>query len=136
MRTFMCTVGTCGLRGCITSDTPSASKAAPASSGRVDDGGSVIVNPTLFDARVAFTARQRDASSGQIDQEFLLPTQDGRIYLPTTAARTPGAWPEPSPALVLSGPERWVERGGRVVLRLGRTAALFDGRGELSKRWS
>jgi hypothetical protein len=34
MRTFMCTVGTYGLRGCNTSDTPMASKARPASSGR------------------------------------------------------------------------------------------------------
>jgi hypothetical protein len=43
MRTFMCTVGTYGLRGWNTSETPSASNAAPASSGRaaVADGGSV-----------------------------------------------------------------------------------------------
>ncbi len=34
MRTFMCTVGQCGLRGCSTSDTPSASKPRPASCGR------------------------------------------------------------------------------------------------------
>ena len=42
MRTFMCTVGTYGLRGCSTSDTPSASNGAPASSGRcaVADAGS------------------------------------------------------------------------------------------------
>jgi hypothetical protein len=33
-RTFMCTVGTYGLRGCSTSDTPIASKPRPASSGR------------------------------------------------------------------------------------------------------
>ena len=32
MRTFMCTVGTYGLRGWITSDTPIASNGAPASS--------------------------------------------------------------------------------------------------------
>ncbi len=40
-RTFMCTVGTYGLRGCSTSDTPIASKPRPASSGRaaVADGG-------------------------------------------------------------------------------------------------
>ena len=34
MRTFMCTVGAYGLRGWKTSDTPMASKGAPASSGR------------------------------------------------------------------------------------------------------
>ena len=42
MRTFMCTVGTYGLRGWNTSDTPIASNGAPASSGRccVAEGGS------------------------------------------------------------------------------------------------
>ena len=42
IRTFMCTVGTWGLRGCMTSDTPIASNAAPANSGRacVAEGGS------------------------------------------------------------------------------------------------
>ena len=42
MRTFMCTVGTYGLRGWNTSETPIASNGAPASSGRccVADGGS------------------------------------------------------------------------------------------------
>jgi len=40
-RTFMCTVGAYGLRGCSTSDTPMASHARPASSGRaaIADGG-------------------------------------------------------------------------------------------------
>jgi hypothetical protein len=43
MRTFMWTVGTYGLRGWNTSDTPMASKGAPASSGRccVAEGGSL-----------------------------------------------------------------------------------------------
>src|SRR5882762_1552338 len=43
-RTFMCTVGTCGLRGCSTRDTPMASKPRPASSGRWADaeGGSCL----------------------------------------------------------------------------------------------
>lgn len=42
MRTFMWTVGQYGLRGCSTSDTPSASKPRPASCGRaaLADGGS------------------------------------------------------------------------------------------------
>ncbi len=42
MRTFMCTVGQYGLRGCSTSDTPSASKPRPASCGRaaLAEGGS------------------------------------------------------------------------------------------------
>jgi len=44
MRTFMCTVGTYGLRGWKTSDTPMASNGAPASSGRccVADVGSAV----------------------------------------------------------------------------------------------
>src|SRR5687768_4156106 len=42
-RTFMCTVGQYGLRGCSTSDTPIASNARPASCGRaaLAEGGSV-----------------------------------------------------------------------------------------------
>src|SRR5256885_4666704 len=42
IRTFMCTVGTKGLRGWKTRDTPMASNGAPASSGRccVAEGGS------------------------------------------------------------------------------------------------
>jgi hypothetical protein len=43
-RTFMCTVGTYGLRGWNTSETPIASKPRPASSGRwaVAEGGRVL----------------------------------------------------------------------------------------------
>jgi hypothetical protein len=43
-RTFMCTVGAYGLRGCSTSDTPIASQARPASSGRaaIADGGRLL----------------------------------------------------------------------------------------------
>jgi hypothetical protein len=43
MRTFMWTIGTYGLRGWNTSDTPIASKGAPDSSGRfcVAEGGSL-----------------------------------------------------------------------------------------------
>ena len=41
-RTFICTVGQCGLRGCITSDTPIASNPRPANCGRaaLADAGS------------------------------------------------------------------------------------------------
>ena len=42
-RTFMCTVGQYGLRGCRTSDTPIASNARPASCGRaaLAEGGNL-----------------------------------------------------------------------------------------------
>ena len=59
MRTFRCTVGAYGLRGCSTSDTPSASHARPASCGRcaVADGGSAL--PVTCEKQHAARARAR-----------------------------------------------------------------------------
>ena len=71
MRTFMCTVGTYGLRGWNTSETPIASNGAPASSGRccVADGGSAAprtcekLQPPRSSSAPSSTRRERPSPS-------------------------------------------------------------------------
>jgi hypothetical protein len=95
------------------------------------DGGSVIANPTVFDAVVGSPHRQRDVSSGKVDTEFVIPAADGRILLPTDAPVTLGTLPDPQPLFALSGPEPVVERGDKILCRLQGAAAIFDGQGRL-----
>ena len=95
------------------------------------DGGTVIVNPTLFDAEAGFAARRKDASSEKVDTRFIIPPNDGRILLPTKDAVTAGSLPDPSPALTLHGRERIVERSDRILCRLDGAAALFDAQGRM-----
>ncbi len=54
------------------------------------DGGLVMVNGTSYDAAVVLAARSRDVSTGRISTRFTIPMYDGRIFLPTHAAATPG----------------------------------------------
>jgi len=95
------------------------------------DGGSVVVNPTVFDAVVRLDGGHRDVSAGKVDTQFLVPARDGRIFLPTDAAATPGSLPDPTPRLTLDGPEPVVERDGRILVRLQGLAALFDAQGRM-----
>jgi len=95
------------------------------------DGGTVIVNPTAFDVIVRFTGRHRDASSGKVDTEFVIPAADGRLLLPTEAPPAAGTIPDPRPLFTLSGPEPVVERGDRILVRLRIGAAIFDAQGRL-----
>jgi len=55
------------------------------------DGGTVVANPTLFDAQVAFTDRHEDVSGGKVGTGFVIPPQDGRILLPTDKPLAPGS---------------------------------------------
>ena len=95
------------------------------------DGGTVIVNPTLFDARVRLAERRQDVSSGKVGAEFIVPALDGRIMLPTDAAVTPGTIPDPEPLFTIAGPEPVVERGDQILCRLDGLAAMFDAQGRL-----
>ena len=96
------------------------------------DGVTVVVNPTRFDAVVRFRTRRRDASSGKVDRQFLIPARDGRILLPTDEPAAAGSLPDPSPAFTREGPEAFVERDGWILCRLPGAAALFDAQGRLS----
>ena len=95
MRTFMCTVGTYGLRGCSTSETPSASNGAPASSGRccVADGGSVApftwlkLQPPRSSSCAAFD-QARQAVALELAAGFARPARrHERLVRPRPAAR-------------------------------------------------
>ncbi|MFQ6130524.1 MAG: putative glycoside hydrolase [Armatimonadota bacterium] len=108
-----------------------ADKQADGTWRREFDGGTVIVNPTLFDATVRFAGRHADASSGKVNTEFVVPAMDGRILLPTEAPVAEGTIPDPDPLFTLSGPERTVKRDGHILCRLQGAAAIFDGRGQL-----
>jgi len=95
------------------------------------DGGSVVVNPTLFDVVVTFDRPRRDISSGKVSRTLVIPAQDGRLLLPTDAAEAPGTLPDPQPLFRLEGPEPVVVRGDRLLLRGAGVAALLDAQGRL-----
>ena len=101
------------------------------------DGGTVVVNPTLFDAPLQLRERHREASSGKVDREFVIPARDGRLLLPTAEPVGAGMLPDPEPLFTLRGPEPVVERDGMVLLRPGASAAgrdcaaLLDEQGKL-----
>ncbi|MBI2300248.1 MAG: hypothetical protein HYU66_15095, partial [Armatimonadetes bacterium] len=95
------------------------------------DGGTVIVNPTPLDQRVGFPGRHRDVSAGKVARELVVPALDGRIFLPTNAAETPGQVPDPVPLFTAAGPETVLERDGRVLVRFRGGAALCDSDGRV-----
>lgn len=95
------------------------------------DGGTAIVNPTLFDVRVSLAARHRDYSSGQVASEFVVPAQDGRLFCPTDEPERAGDLPDPTPAFAMDGPEPLVRRGDRLLVRRESYVAMFDERGEM-----
>ena len=96
------------------------------------DGGSVVVNPTVFDVRVRFAERRQDVSSGKVGTEFVVPPRDGRLLVGTEAPVAAGTMPDPAPLFLREGPERIVEREGRVLCRPGGgVAALFDAQGRM-----
>jgi hypothetical protein len=95
------------------------------------EGGTVIVNPTLFDAQVAFEQRHEDVSSSKVATAFVIPPQDGRILLPSDKPLGPGAIPDPQPLFSVAGKEPIVERGEQILCRLDGLAAIFDAQGRL-----
>lgn len=95
------------------------------------DGGTVIVNPTLFDAPVNFEERREDVSSGKVAAEFIIPPRDGRLLLPTEKLLAPGTMPDPAPLFTINGSEPFIERDGQILWRLEGQAALFDAQGRL-----
>jgi hypothetical protein len=53
------------------------------------EGGTVIVNGTLYDTKVHFDKLMEDVSTKRVSHDFTLPLQDGRIYRPSTGPETP-----------------------------------------------
>lgn len=95
------------------------------------DGGTVIVNPTVLDAKVHFDELRLDISSGKVGSEFIIPAYDGRLLVATEGKPQPGTMPDPDPLFTLSGPGRIVQRGGKTLCRFGNVAAYFDAQGRL-----
>jgi len=95
------------------------------------DGGTVIVNPTLFDAQVSFGERHEDVSAGKVGTAFIIPSQDGRILLPSGKPPAPGSIPDPQPLFSVAGAEPVVERGEQILCRIDGLAAIFDAQGRL-----
>ena len=112
------------------------------------DGGLVMVNGTSYDASVQVPARSRDVSTGRINTRFTIPMYDGRIFLPTDAAATPGddvaprLTREPTKALeaVRLGDDLFVARAGEgLELRFNRagepTHILLQGQTVMTGGW-
>ncbi len=95
------------------------------------DGGAVIVNPTFFDAEARFEERRRDASSGKVSRQFIIPAQDGRILLRSDEPEAAGTIPDPHPLFTASGPDQVLQRPGCVLVRFKGGAWLFEGNGRL-----
>ena len=68
------------------------------------DGGTVIVNGTMYDAVVKLPAKSRDVSTGRVGTQFTVPLFDGRIFLPTADAAT--TTPDIEPRLTLAPPAK------------------------------
>ncbi|MEW6359597.1 MAG: putative glycoside hydrolase [Planctomycetota bacterium] len=95
------------------------------------DGGAVIVNPTCLDASFTFANRRKDMSSDKVDTQFIVPADDGRIFIPTEAAIASGKIPDPSHLFTAEGKEAIVQRGDRLLCRLKGAVAIFDPQGRL-----
>ncbi len=96
------------------------------------DGGVVIVNPTNWDVSVALKEDHRDVSSGGTGKQFVIPRQDGRIFVPIAATVATGKLDESTPLLTWEGPRAVVERDGTIVLRDGNgVAALLNQSGSV-----
>ncbi|MCX6901140.1 MAG: putative glycoside hydrolase [Verrucomicrobia bacterium] len=59
------------------------------------DGGTVVVNGTPYDVVALLPAKHRDVSTGRVGTRFTIPSQDGRIFLPTTEPMTTAVDIEP-----------------------------------------
>jgi len=77
------------------------------------DGGLVVVNGTLYDAEVTLDANADDISTHRVGTQFTLRSFDGRIFIPSDAAPTPG---DDSPPGITAAPPTSL-----------RTATLDDG---------
>jgi hypothetical protein len=97
------------------------------------DGGTVIVNPTLFDVEARFVERRKDLSSEKVGQEFIVPLLDGRILIPTDAPVASGSLADPSPLPTLTSPVGIAERGEFVLCHMNRAVAAFDHRGQMGR---
>ncbi|MBN1810195.1 MAG: hypothetical protein JW909_14115 [Planctomycetes bacterium] len=98
------------------------------------DGGTSVVNPTIYDVEVKTAGRMRDVSSGKVSRRFIVPSLDGRILARTREREREGAKePDPKPLFTRDGPEKTVERDGKILYRLENGwRALFGADGTLA----
>ena len=68
------------------------------------DGGTVIVNGTLYDAVAQLPAKSRDVSTRRVGTSFTIPSFDGRIFLPTDEPSTTTA--DVTPRITAAPPEK------------------------------
>jgi hypothetical protein len=104
------------------------------------DGGTAVVNGTLYDAVAELPRRVRDVSTGRVGARFVIPMFDGRIFVPTDAEPTPeagggGVPPLQPPRLTRTPPSELrlvaLDEGGRAVQTPGGLELRFDTQGAI-----
>lgn len=97
------------------------------------DGGTVVVNGTLYDAVAQVAAKSRDVSTGRVGTRFTLPSFDGRIFLPTTEPLTATA--DVQPRMTAAPPPKLrvakLDQGIVAAQTPGGLELRFDAHGEL-----
>ena len=113
------------------------------------DGGTVVVNGTLYDAVPELSAKHRDISTGRVGTRFTVPSFDGRIFLPTAEPLT--TTPDVEPRVTATAPMKLraakldggilaAQTPGGLDLRFDATGALrhvlWHGRPVFTGGWS
>ncbi len=97
------------------------------------DGGTVVVNGTLYDTVVELSAKSRDVSTGRVGTRFTLPSFDGRIFLPSDEPATTTA--DVAPRMTAKPPEKLraakLDGGMTAVQTPGGLEVRFNAKGAL-----
>ncbi|MBM4087605.1 MAG: hypothetical protein FJ272_22680 [Planctomycetes bacterium] len=99
------------------------------------DGGTVVVNGTIYDAIIQLPRKCRDLSTGRVGTRFTLPMHDGRIFLPTDEPATAGE--DMAPRLTAAPPSKLrlarLDAGTTVVQTPGGLDLRFEPKGALQQ---
>lgn len=99
------------------------------------EGGTVVVNGTVYDAVAALSAKHRDISTDRVATRFTIPSFDGRIFLPSTEPLT--TTPDVEPRLTMTPPQKLrvakLDRGLVAAQTPGGLDLRFDATGALSQ---
>ncbi len=96
-------------------------------------GGLVLVNGSVYDVLVTLPRKSRDVSSGRVGTRFMIPSFDGRIFVPSAAPVTPGPparphltrTPPKTPQALRIAPDLFLARSpGGLELRFRRTGEI------------
>jgi Hypothetical glycosyl hydrolase family 15 len=97
------------------------------------DGGTVVVNGTLYDAVAELPVKSRDVSTGRVGTRFTIPSFDGRIFLPTD--EPPTATADVAPRMTARAPEKLravtLDSGVVAVQTPGGLEVRFDAAGTM-----